>query len=296
MSMKNKIKNQLRLMRIHQWVKNLFIFLPLFFAFKMDQIPSLVADVWAFIGFCFVASAIYIINDWNDVETDRLHPEKKNRPLASGAVGKTEALFLTAGLLVIGIAIYTFLLNQSALMLLLSYFILNILYSLKLKHIPIIDICIVAIGFVIRIFIGGVVTDTPLSRWIVVMTFLLAIFLALGKRRDDVAIFDKTGDKVRKNVDGYNLIFVNAALIIVSAVMIVSYILYTVSPEVTERNGNNLYITSFFVFVGLFRYLQIIYVEDRGGNPTSIFLKDNFIRIILLLWGISFFVITKYYR
>lgn len=283
-------------MRIHQWVKNLFIFLPLFFAFKMDQIPSLVADVWAFIGFCFVASAIYIINDWNDVETDRLHPEKKNRPLASGAVGKTEALFLTAGLLVIGIAIYTFLLNQSALMLLLSYFILNILYSLKLKHIPIIDICIVAIGFVIRIFIGGVVTDTPLSRWIVVMTFLLAIFLALGKRRDDVAIFDKTGDKVRKNVDGYNLIFVNAALIIVSAVMIVSYILYTVSPEVTERNGNNLYITSFFVFVGLFRYLQIIYVEDRGGNPTSIFLKDNFIRIILLLWGISFFVITKYYR
>ncbi|MDR0825299.1 MAG: decaprenyl-phosphate phosphoribosyltransferase [Prevotella sp.] len=294
--MKNKIKNQLRLMRIHQWVKNLFIFLPLFFAFKMDQIPSLVADVWAFIGFCFVASAIYIINDWNDVETDRLHPEKKNRPLASGAVGKTEALFLTAGLLVIGIAIYTFLLNQSALMLLLSYFILNILYSLKLKHIPIIDICIVAIGFVIRIFIGGVVTDTPLSRWIVVMTFLLAIFLALGKRRDDVAIFDKTGDKVRKNVDGYNLIFVNAALIIVSAVMIVSYILYTVSPEVTERNGNNLYITSFFVFVGLFRYLQIIYVEDRGGNPTSIFLKDNFIRIILLLWGISFFVITKYYR
>ena len=292
----NKIKYYLRLMRIHQWVKNFFIFLPLFFAFKMNQIPLLIADVWAFIGFCFVASSIYIINDWNDVEADRLHPEKRSRPLASGMVNKKEAFLLISTLLVIGILVYFLFLNQTALIILLSYFILNIFYSLKLKHVPIIDISIVAIGFVIRIFIGGVVTDTPLSRWIVVMTFLLAIFLALGKRRDDVVIFEKTGDKVRKNVDGYNIAFLNVALVIVSAIMIVAYILYTVSPEVTDRNGDNLYLTSFFVFVGLFRYLQIIFVEERGGNPTSIFLKDNFIRIVLLLWVISFFVITKYFR
>lgn len=292
----NKIKYYLRLMRIHQWVKNFFIFLPLFFAFKMDQLPLLVADVWAFIGFCFVASSIYIINDWNDVEADRLHPEKRSRPLASGMVNKKEAFLLISTLLIIGILIYFLFLNQTALIILLSYFILNIFYSLKLKHVPIIDISIVAIGFVIRIFIGGVVTDTPLSRWIVVMTFLLAIFLALGKRRDDVVIFEKTGDKVRKNVDGYNLAFLNVALVIVSAIMIVAYIMYTISPEVTDRNGDNLYLTSFFVFVGLFRYLQIIFVEERGGNPTSIFLKDNFIRIVLILWVISFFVITKCFR
>lgn len=292
----SKVKHYLQLMRIHQWVKNFFIFLPLFFAFKMDQIPLLIADVWAFIGFCFVASSIYIINDWNDVEADRLHPEKRNRPLASGAVNKKEASFLIFALLTTGVVIYSLFLNQAALIILLSYFVLNIFYSLKLKHVPIIDISIVAIGFVIRIFIGGVVTDTPLSRWIVVMTFLLAIFLALGKRRDDVVIFEKTGDKVRKNVDGYNLTFLNMSLIIVSAIMIVAYIMYTISPEVTDRNGDNLYITSFFVFVGLFRYLQIIFVEERGGNPTSIFLKDNFIRIILVLWAVSFFIITAYFK
>ncbi|NDV96799.1 prenyltransferase [Dysgonomonas sp. 521] len=293
----SKIKYFLQLMRIHQWVKNFFIFLPLFFAFKMNQIPLLIADVWAFIGFCFVASSIYIVNDWNDIEADRLHPEKRNRPLALGTVSRKEALSLIFILLAISVSVYLFILkNYVALALLLSYFVLNIFYSLKLKHIPIIDISIVAVGFVIRIFVGGVVTDTPLSRWIVVMTFLLAIFLALGKRRDDVVIYEKTGDKVRKNVDGYNTPFLNVAIVIVAAIMIVAYIMYTVSPEVTERNGDNLYLTSFFVFVGLFRYLQIVFVEERSGNPTQIFLKDNFIRIVLILWAVSFFVITSFFK
>ncbi|MFQ9315159.1 decaprenyl-phosphate phosphoribosyltransferase [Dysgonomonas sp. Marseille-Q5470] len=293
----NKVKHYLQLMRIHQWVKNFFIFLPLFFSFKMDHIPLLIADLWAFVGFCLIASSIYIINDWNDIATDRFHPEKRNRPLASGAINKKEALLMILSLVAVGVSVYIFVLgNYIAFALLVSYFILNIFYSLILKHIPVIDISIVAIGFVIRIFIGGVVTDTPLSRWIVVMTFLLAIFLALGKRRDDVVIYEETGDKVRKNVDGYNIPFLNVAIVVVAAVMMVAYIMYTISPEVTERNGDNLYLTSFFVFVGLFRYLQIIFVEDRSGNPTLIFLKDNFIRIIIILWIISFFVITKFFR
>lgn len=293
----NKVKHYLQLMRIHQWVKNFFIFLPLFFSFKMDHIPLLIADLWAFVGFCLIASSVYIINDWNDIATDRLHPEKRNRPLASGAINKKEALLMILSLVAVGVSVYIFVLgNYIALALLVSYFILNIFYSLRLKHIPVIDISIVAIGFVIRIFIGGVVTDTPLSRWIVVMTFLLAIFLALGKRRDDVVIYEETGDKVRKNVDGYNIPFLNVAIVVVAAVMMVAYIMYTISQEVTERNGDNLYLTSFFVFVGLFRYLQIIFVEERSGNPTLIFLKDNFIRIIIILWIISFFVITKFFR
>ena len=293
----NKVKHYLQLMRIHQWVKNFFIFLPLFFSFKMYHFPLLIADLWAFVGFCLIASSIYIINDWNDIATDRFHPEKRNRPLASGAINKKEALLMILSLVAVGVSVYIFVLgNYIAFALLVSYFILNIFYSLILKHIPVIDISIVAIGFVIRIFIGGVVTDTPLSRWIVVMTFLLAIFLALGKRRDDVVIYEETGDKVRKNVDGYNIPFLNVAIVVVAAVMMVAYIMYTISPEVTERNGDNLYLTSFFVFVGLFRYLQIIFVEDRSGNPTLIFLKDNFIRIIIILWIISFFVITKFFR
>lgn len=226
----NKVKHYLQLMRIHQWVKNFFIFLPLFFSFKMDHIPLLIADLWAFVGFCLIASSIYIINDWNDIATDRFHPEKRNRPLASGAINKKEASLMILSLVAVGVSVYIFVLgNYIALVLLVSYFILNIFYSLRLKHIPVIDISIVAIGFVIRIFIGGVVTDTPLSRWIVVMTFLLAIFLALGKRRDDVVIYEETGDKVRKNVDGYNIPFLNVAIVLVAAVMMVAYIMYTIS-------------------------------------------------------------------
>lgn len=292
-----QMKEYLKLMRIHQWVKNFFIFLPLFFAFKIHELPLLLSALYGFIGFCMVASSIYIINDWKDISADRLHPEKRNRPLASGKVGTKEAFVLFAFLLLGGLSVYAFVLqNLHALLLVLSYFVLNIMYSVKLKHIPIVDICIVAIGFVIRVFIGGVITDTPLSRWIVIMTFLLAMLLVLGKRRDDVVIFEKTGNKMRKNLDGYNLPFLDVAIVIVSAVIIVAYIMYTISPEVIVRNGNNLYLNSFFVFVGLFRYLQILFIEQKSGSPTDILLKDRFMHVILLLWLASFFVISVFFK
>lgn len=130
----NKVKHYLQLMRIHQWVKNFFIFLPLFFSFKMDHIPLLIADLWAFVGFCLIASSIYIINDWNDIATDRLHPEKRNRPLASGAINKKEASLMILSLVAVGVSVYIFVLgNYIALALLVSYFILNIFYSLRLN-------------------------------------------------------------------------------------------------------------------------------------------------------------------
>ena len=295
--MTKKLKNYFRLIRTPQWIKNFFIFLPLFFSFRIDEPNLWIADIWAFIGFCFVASAVYIINDWNDIKSDSLHPEKKNRPLASGAVNKKEALILILGLFTIGELIYILVLkNYTATYLISAYFILNIFYSIKLKHIPIVDISIVAIGFVIRVFIGGIVTGIPLTKWLVIMTFLMAIFFVLGKRRDDMVIFEKTGKKARKNLDGYNLEFLNATIIIVSTIMMVSYIMYTLSADVAVRNGENLYLTSLFVFMGLFRYLQIIFIEEKSGSPTKVFLKDHFIHIIVFCWLISFYVISKYFR
>lgn len=293
----NKLLSYIKLMRIHQWIKNIFIFSPLFFAFRLTDMSLYISCIWAFIGFSFIASSIYIINDWCDIESDKQHPKKKFRPLASGAVSKKEAFFLILFLLGVGFTLYTVILdNIYATILLASYFILNIGYSLKLKHIPILDISIVAIGFVIRVFVGGLVTDTPLSQWIIIMTFLLALLLALGKRRDDVLIFEKTGNKARRNLDGYNLAFINAAIVIVTAVVTVSYIMYTLSPETMLRNSNKLYLTSFFVILGLLRYLQITFVEEKSGDPTKIFLKDIFLHSVLIGWAVTFFIISFIHR
>lgn len=284
-------------MRVHQWVKNIFIFMPLFFSFKFTDVSLLIANIWSFIGFSFIASTIYIVNDWCDYKADMLHPEKKHRPIASGAVSRKEALILLIILFFISFTIYVGVLkNMEALYLIIGYFVLNLLYSFKLKHIPVVDISIVAVGFVIRVFVGGIVIDTPISQWLIVMTFLLALLLALGKRRDDVIIYEKTGNKTRKNIDGYNLIFANAGIIIITAVILVAYIMYTMSEEVIARNGNNLYLTSLFVIIGLLRYLQIIFVDENSGSPTKIFFKDHFLHVIIILWSASFLLLSLYYK
>ena len=161
-----------------------------------------------------------------------------------------------------------------ALVVLLSYIVLNIGYSFYLKHIAIVDITIISIGFVLRLFIGAIVTETPLSKWIVIMTFLLALFLAFAKRRDDVIHFMNTGKKMRKVIDGYNLQLIDGAMMIMASVVIVSYLLYTTSLEVINRiNNEYLYLTSFFVILGVLRYMQISFVENNSGSPTKVLLK-----------------------
>ena len=180
-------------------------------------------------------------------------------------------------------------LSLTAGLILLGYVLMNIAYSIKLKHISIVDIVIISSGFVLRLFIGSVVTGIALSHWIVIMTFLLALFLALAKRRDDVVIYVDTGKKMRKVVDGYNVQFLDTAMSIMAAVVIVAYILYTTSLEVIERyHTNYLYLTSFFVIVGVLRYLKITLVLQDSGSPTRIVFKDNFMQLILLGWILCF--------
>lgn len=287
----------LKLCRVHQWIKNFFIFAPIFFAFKFTDTTAILNALYAFVGFSFIASSIYIINDWKDIEADKLHPTKKNRPLASGEVSVKSAFIVFGLLLIFGMSIYIFMLKSlSATGLLLFYFFLNIAYSLKLKQIPIVDITIVAIGFVVRLFIGSLVTHISLSYWLILLTFLLALLLVIGKRRHDVIIFEETRQQMRKSIAGYNLEFLNSMIVAIVTTIFISYIMYTISPEVIIRNGEYLYLTSLFVFLGLFRYLQVIFVEKKGDSPTKLLTTDRFLQIDILLWAISFISISYIFK
>lgn len=283
-----KIQDTIKLLRPRHYVKNIFIFLPLFFSGQIGNLFLLGRAGLAFIAFSCAASSIYIINDIQDVEEDRLHPEKKKRPLASGLISKLHAQILMVILMILGLGISAYI-SQETFLLILFYCLLNMAYSFKLKHISLIDVTIIAIGFVLRLFVGSAATDVPLSKWIVIMTFLLSLFLALAKRRDDILIISKTGNNVRKVMGEYNLALVDSAMMIMASVVIVSYLLYATSAEVIERlHSDHLYLTGLFVIIGILRYLQISFVEYQSGSPTKVLYKDKFIQISILGWLISF--------
>ena len=285
------IKDYIALLRIPQYSKNLFIFLPLFFAQQMQEPERLFKVFLAFLGFCLLASAVYILNDLCDIEEDRHHPKKKYRPLPAGRITKGSAIGLMVCLLALGLSI-AYILSLQMFYLCLLYIILNLAYSVKLKHIPILDIMIIAICFVIRIFVGGAVGGVPIYMWIVIMTFLLALFIALGKRRDDVIIFIETNNMLRKSINGYNLRFIDASMMVMAAVVVVAYLMYTVSPEITAKfNTDKLYITSIFVLMGVMRYLQITMLEENSGSPTEILLNDIFIQMSIIGWFLSFAIL-----
>jgi decaprenyl-phosphate phosphoribosyltransferase len=291
-----KLKAYIALARPHQYLKNGFIWLPVFFGYQITDSKSLALTLLAFAAFCMMSSAIYVINDFKDMEEDRRHPVKKNRPLASGAVEYREALWI--GLILFGVSVTLSLsgLPQACLYLLLAYLLLNIAYSQRLKHIPIVDIVCIALGFVIRIFVGGTAAQVPISPWIVIMAFLLALFLALAKRRDDLLLTDQ-GTQVRKAIDGYNLEFISLAMGIMASVIIVAYILYTVSPEVVAKHGTHrLYITAIWVLLGLLRYLQITFVEEKSGSPTLVLIKDYQLQVIILLWLVNIFILLYWVK
>ena len=286
-----KLNALIKLLRPHQYVKNLFIFLPLFFIGKLSN-TTLLYDIFiSVIAFSFASSSIYILNDSLDIEADKKHPDKRNRPLAAGLISKKVA-FLVMGLLFLISTTLMGMLSLKALYIMLIYVVLNIGYCFFLKHIPIIDITIIAIGFILRIYVGSYVANVPLSSWIVMMTFLIALFLAIAKRRDDVLHFMKTGTKMRKVVNGYNLNFIDSSMSVMSAVIIVTYLLYTSSSEVIERLDNEyLFATSIFVILGILRYMQITFVEENSGSPTKILLKDKFIISTVFGWLLSFALI-----
>ena len=285
----------IRLLRPHQWLKNCFVFLPLFFGGKLLELECFFAAMWAFLSFSFVASSIYCLNDLIDVEADRCHPLKCKRPIASGMVSSSVAIMLMAICLVAATCACLMLgseVRRGVMLVEVSYFVINIAYCLKLKQKAVIDVFVISLGFVMRICVGGIATNVTLSQWIVLMTFLLALFLTFAKRRDDVVIYEHTRVLPRKNIFRYNLPFMNQVIGILSAITIVCYIMYTVSPEVVERfDSQYVYVTSVFVIAGIVRYLQLTIVDAKSGSPTKVLIHDSFIQLCLLLWIASFVVI-----
>ncbi|HEY9260446.1 decaprenyl-phosphate phosphoribosyltransferase [Chitinophaga sp.] len=281
----------IKLLRPKHWVKNAFLFIPLFFAGEIFNTSKLLHLLIAFVAFSLIASSIYIINDYKDIEADKQHPIKCKRPLASGAISKTTALLLFALCILMGTLVASFV-SEKFMFVLGIYFVLNLLYCFGLKNISILDIMILSTGFVLRVKSGGVAADVAMSEWLTIMIFLLALFMAIAKRRDDILIKQDSGKEMRKAASGYNMDFLNVMLALVSAVMIVCYLMYTISPETQARfHTYRLYYTTLFVIGGLLRYLQITYVENNTGSPTKILYKDRFIQLTILLWVLSFYVL-----
>jgi decaprenyl-phosphate phosphoribosyltransferase len=264
----------LTLARPSQWVKNLFLFIPIFFAGELQNVQKVTDVALAFIAFCCIASAIYTINDLKDIESDKQHPEKCKRPLAAGLVSRPEAI-VTFFFLLLGGGFCVWLVgNHLFSMVLLFYFLMNIGYSLGLKRVPILEILIVASGFVLRVIGGGFVAEVEVSQWMVIMVFLLAIFLALAKRRDDFFVITDSGKAIRKSIEHYNLEYINSLLNMISGVIIVAYLMYVISPDVMSRfHSKYLYITTVFVIAGMMRYLQ--------WRTNQALLRKSYIRTIL---------------
>lgn len=288
------MKNYLKLIRPKQWIKNLFVFIPIFFGGSLLNVDALMAGVITFFAYSFAASSVYCFNDIIDAPDDRRHPVKCNRPIASGKVSVRTAIILMIGLVVLS-ALTVLLLPAHSLevgLVIGGYYILNLGYCYRIKQYAIADVCVIAFGFVLRILAGGQATDIVLSQWIVLMTFLITLFLSFAKRRDDVKRMIETGEAPRKNTIRYNLTFINQAITITSSVTLVCYIMYTVSPEVKAHfDTDYLYLTSVFVLLGLLRYIQISVVDERSGDPTKVMLKDRFMQIIVVLWLLAFLFI-----
>ena len=262
--------------------------MPVFFAGSIGAPGVLLEISLAIVAFSMAASAVYIFNDYRDIAADREHPLKRERPLASGAVTISTAAVLTAALVVAGGGLMAWL-SLPALGVLGIYLGLNVCYSLWLKHVAIIDISIISLGFVLRLFVGSIVAGVPLSSWIVIMTFLLALFIALAKRRDDMVLYLETGKKARPVIDGYNLQMIDNAMAIMASVVIVAYLLYTTSEDVTERlQSDYVYLTTLFVIIGIMRYLQLTLVFKQTGSPTRLVIRDNFLRATVLAWIVGF--------
>jgi len=276
-----------RLLRPKQWVKNAFVVAPLFFTPDKASAHNYVTVLAGFAVFCMVASAVYCLNDFRDREADRGHPEKRERPLASGAVSPAAALVLMACLLAGGVALAVWRVPE-ILPVLAVYVTLNIAYSLYLKSIAIIDVLIVAFGFVLRVQAGAMLIAVEPSAWILIVTGLLALFIALAKRRDDI-VRDMDADH-RKSLNGYSRQFLDGSLMAILSTLMVSYLIFTTDEAVMQRLGSDqLYFTGPFVIACVLRYLQLTIVYERSGSPTDLVFKDRGLLLGILGWLCTFY-------
>ena len=274
------------MLRPWQWTKNVFVMAPLFFTPPALSLKNVELVAAGFVSFCALASAIYILNDYFDREADRRHPEKQFRPLAAGTVAVSVAFMLFGVLLAGGFAIALVVSYEFALIA-AGYVALNLAYSFGLKNVAILDVLIIALGFTLRVQAGAVLIDIAPSAWITITTGLLALFLALAKRRDDLS--RKLCQDHRKSLSGYTLPFLDVAATIMLGALLVAYMIYTTDENVmSELRTDKIYYTTPFVVAGILRYLQIALVEKGSGSPTDVVLTDRFLIVTIIGWAITF--------
>jgi 4-hydroxybenzoate polyprenyltransferase len=284
------LKALLKTMRPKQWAKNVAVFAALVFDRQLTRIEPFERTLVGFLLFCLISSAVYIINDIMDVEADRNHPEKKNRPIASGILPIPTAIIFAVALWLIAFPIaYT--LSPFFFGICAFYVLINLAYSKWLKHIPLLDVFILAAGFVIRVAAGvTIISVERFSPWLYVVTSLLSLYLGFGKRRAELNLLAAGAHSHRKVLEGYTIPFLDQLITIVSATTLIAYSLYTFSAPNLPAN-HTMMLTVPFVMYGIFRYLYIIQVKNSGGAPEELLFKDRPLQITIGLWGLAVLII-----
>ena len=276
----------LKLIRIPQWIKNFFVFVPLVFSLNLFKGDYFLTSFTGFLAFCLTSGIVYIINDIADVEADRAHPKKKNRPIASGRISPGQGIVISiifAG----GVAGLCLNVSTSFIFLLMLFFLINVLYSIKLKHMVLLDIFSIAAGFLIRVLAGAVIISVTISSWLVLTTMFISLFLAVMKRHSELEILTENSNvETRKVLAFYSLNFADQLATVAAAGVIICYALYTVSERtISVFNTENLIYTTPFVVFGIFRYMYLVYMNKQGENTTQILLTDLQLMVTVILYG-----------
>jgi len=293
-TLSSQITGLIRTARIKQWIKNGFVFVPLFFDRKVMALPFLLNTIAGFVLFSLISSAVYVMNDLVDIDADRAHPDKRNRPLASGQLSRGVAT--AAAVLLPAICLpAAFLLNVGFGGILSGYLVLQIIYSFWLKKYPILDVMVIAAGFVLRVA-GGVwlVDVVRFSPWLYLFTSMLALFLGFSKRRQELILLREGANHARANLDEYNIPLLDEMIVIVTAMTVLTYSLYTFSAEGLPAN-HSMMLTIPFVLYGIFRYLYLIHVKGETASPDEIALTDRPLQITVILFGLAVFLILYFF-
>jgi 4-hydroxybenzoate polyprenyltransferase len=281
------VRDVWQLLRPTQWAKNTVLFAALIFSKHLFVWSDTLHVLAAFVCFCAVASGAYVMNDLRDCERDRQHPLKSRRPLPSGRVSRGAALVLMLALMAAGLAA-ALALGSGFFVLTAGYLLLQVVYTFSFKEMVILDVMSIATGFVIRAVAGGVVIEVPVSPWLIICTFLLALFLGFAKRRHELVLLEGRAEEHRAALREYSPYFLDQMMSVVTASVVVAYASYTASPEVQEKLGTDkLYLTIPFVLFGIFRYLYLVHQKEEGGNPTQLLLTDQPLLAGVVLWIIT---------
>lgn len=276
--------HHIKALRPHQWIKNLFVFAALVFSRNLTHLDLGLRSLLIFAAFSAVASAIYLVNDVADIERDRQHPKKRHRPIASGKVAPKTALLMGVLLFPLGLGT-AYWLSVPTGAVLTTYFLMNLAYSTRLKHVVLLDVFIIALGFLLRVLAGAFAIEVGVSPWLLICTLFIALFLAFCKRRNELTSLGADAGSHRGILAEYSVTYIDNAVSALAGMTVMSYALYTIDPSVQRRLGTDaLVLTVPLVLFGVFRYLHLVHQKDKGGSPTMVMLTDLSMQGVAFIW------------